>query len=512
MMKLNDLLAGWNPVAVYGSSEKDVTDLQVDHRNCRGDGQRGSGFVCIKGFTQDGHRFAADAVRRGASVIFATDSSVIHSDSVLRDATVVLLPDTRMALPALADRLYGHPSGKIKLIGITGTKGKTSTSYLIRSIYEHAGIRTGLIGTIQNIVGDMVLETDRTTPEANVLQELLDRMVREKAEVCIMEASSQGLNLGRVAHCEFHTGIFTNLSRDHIGPTEHASMEDYAQAKAKLFTMCRNGVINIDSPYAEVMMQAPNCRYVTYGIEGKCDFKAVRIQTAPDHVAYDIEGPCGPTHVVVSSPGRFSVYNSLAAIVCCYLEGLPMETILAGIRGVSVPGKAEVVPTGRDFSILIDYAHNPDSFINILTTVKEYAKRTVFLFGCGGDRNRPRELMGKTAGEYADFTIITSDNPRSEDPESIVRDLEQGIRPTGAPYVCIVDRREAISYALRHAKPGDVIILAGKGHETYQILKDHTVPFDERQIVREILEQMDREQREGGNGSPDKRADPAKPI
>lgn len=493
MMRLQELLQGLDPVAVYGPLEKEITDIQVDNRQCYGNGQTGSAFVCIQGYTQDGHRYAPDAVRRGASVIFACDPHVRDRDRTLWDTTIVVFTNTRRILPVLADRLYHHPSGKLHLLGITGTKGKTSTSYMIRSIYARAGRQTGLIGTIQNLVGDRVIPTERTTPEANVLQELLHQMVEEKIDTCIMETSSQGLHLDRTGCCQFEVGIFTNLSPDHIGPTEHASMEEYAKAKAKLFAQCKKALINGDSPYASIMMQDSQCRYYTYGIDGEWDFRAVEIQTAPDHVRYVIEGPCGRVPVKVSSPGRFTVYNSLAAIACCYLEGLPMESILEGISQVSVPGKAEVVPTGRDYSVIIDYAHNPDSFINILTTVKEFAKRTVFLFGCGGDRNRPRELMGKTAGEYADFTILTSDNPRSEDPASIIADLEAGIRPTGSPYVCIIDRREAISYALHHALPGDVIILAGKGHETVQIFRDRTVPFDERQVVREILEEMEEE-------------------
>ena len=255
--------------------------------------------------------------------------------------------------------------------------------------------------------------------------------------------------------------------------------------------MCKKGVINIDNPYSKVMIDNASCEIYTYGVDNECDFRAVNIEYGSTYVEYDITGKCPKTHIKVSIPGKFSVYNSLAAIACCYLDGADMKLISEAIKSIVVCGKAESVPTGKDFSVIIDYAHNPDSFINILTTVKAFAKRTVFLFGCGGDRNRPRALMGKTAGEYADFTIITSDNPRSEEPESIVKDIEEGIKTTGAEYLCIVDRAEAIKYAVKNAKPGDVIILAGKGHETYQIFKDRTIHFDEREIVRDALSELE---------------------
>jgi UDP-N-acetylmuramoyl-L-alanyl-D-glutamate--2,6-diaminopimelate ligase len=308
-----------------------------------------------------------------------------------------------------------------------------------------------------------------------------------------MEVSSQGLHLNRVACCEYRAAVFTNLSRDHIGPSEHADMDDYANAKARLFAMSEIAVLNRDNPYWQVMASQAAGKIYTFGInEADCDFKAVNIVKAADHVEFDIESKdgAGNMHLYVPIPGNFTVYNAMSAAVTAYLLGVGTEFIQEGLRTVFVPGKAEIVPTGRDFSVLIDYAHNHDSFINIITTVKEYAKRTVFLFGCGGDRNRPRFQMGETAGKYADFSIITSDNPRTEDPASIVKDLEEGMKSTGAPYICIVDRREAIQYAVRNAQPGDVIILAGKGHETYQIFKDKTVHFDEREVVREALAEL----------------------
>ena len=495
-MKLNQLLENNDTGCVFagpGSADLiEISSIETDNRKCG----PGSLFVCIRGYVTDGHRYAAAAAAAGAAAILAQSREALEEYGFApgeKGPAVILCPDTRWALSGICAAFYGNPSEHLRLIGVTGTKGKTSTTYMIRSVYQSAGFETGLIGTICNKIGAEEIPSERTTPEANVLQKLLSRMIEKKIGTCIMEVSSQGLHLNRVGHCRFITAIFTNLSRDHIGENEHANMEEYAEAKSKLFTMCKNALINRDSSYADQMLQQAEragADIYTFGIDSACTFRAENILTKQNGVEYDVAVGKQPYHIAVPVPGRFSVYNSLAAFACCCIEGIPPEQAAAGLKNVFVPGKAENVPTGRDFSVLIDYAHNPDSFINILTTVKEYAKRTVFLFGCGGDRNRPRALMGETAGKYADFTIITSDNPRSEDPEQIVRDIEKGIIPTGADYICIVDRRSAIEYALRNARPGDVIILAGKGHETEQILKDRTIPFDERKIVREILDQM----------------------
>ena len=482
-MKLGELISVLDIQEQRGITDAEILEVIVDSRKSA----PGKLFVCVDGFTQDGHRFIPDAVAAGISAVVVTK---MPDEALTRDVPVIRVADSRKAIGLLSDKLYDHPSGKLDLIGITGTKGKTTTSYMMRSIYSAWNHKTGLIGTIQNMIGDEIIPTDRTTPEANDLQRLLGEMVSKDIKECIMEVSSQGLHLGRVACCNYKAAVFTNLTRDHIGPTEHKDMEDYALAKSKLFTMAENSVINADSDYKKLMIAKSAGKVYTYGIDSEdCDFRAENIVKAPDHVEYDVAG----MHVYVPIPGKFTVYNSLAALVTTMIMGVPKEAILDGLRRVFVPGKAETVPTGRDFSVLIDYAHNPDSFINILTTVKEYAKRTVFLFGCGGDRNRPRRLMGETAGKYADFSIITSDNPRTEDPASIVADLEKGIKPTGAPYICIVDRREAIHWAIKNAQPGDVIILAGKGHETYQIFKDKTIHFDEREVVREALAELEAE-------------------
>lgn len=504
-MILQEILKVIPNAKVYGNCNTPVEGVCIDSRTCK----QGDLFVCVQGFVQDGNRYAISAVEKGAGAVMTGDADALkrfaeEKGGILcstglvlagREIPVIVAENLRKTLAIVSASLWGNPTKKMSLIGITGTKGKTTTSYMVRSILTAAGLSSGMIGTICNYIGDERVETERTTPESNVIQPLFATMVERGISKCVMEVSSQGLHLDRVGQCRFTTALFTNLSRDHIGASEHATMEEYALAKAKLFTQAQCAVINGDNDWSAFMLEQakmnPDLKIYTYGIEGAQDFCARNLVTAAQGVSYDVyEGGKFVCKIEVPIPGRFTVYNSLGAYAIARLEGIDIASIQAGLRGVFVPGKAEIVPTGRDFTVLIDYAHNPDSFENILTTVKEYAKRTVFVFGCGGDRNRPRALMGETAGKFADFTIITSDNPRSEDPESIVRDLEAGIKPTGSPYICIVDRREAIEYAITHAQPGDVIILAGKGHETYQILKDRTIHFDEREVVAEVLAKL----------------------
>ncbi len=496
---------------LYGDGLVPVEHIQIDSRLCK----QNDLFVCVQGYVQDGNGYAVQAVRKGAGSILTGDGKALREaaeregcsfseEGLQVDGKIVpvaVVKDLRFALAQVSATRYGNPTREMHLIGVTGTKGKTTTTCMIRNIFHSAGTLTGMIGTMGSFVGNRAIETDRTTPEANVIQPLFRQMLDENIHTCMMEVSSQGLHLDRVGGCTFSTALFTNLSRDHIGDNEHKTMEEYALAKAKLFSLSKRALLNGDSDwYAFMRKEADKNKKLeiyTYGIDGTYDFAAKSIQTKPDGVTYDVyEQGVYTCTLEVPIPGRFTVYNSLSAYGVSRLEGITPTQIQKGLRDVFVKGKAEIVPTGKDFTVLIDYAHNPDSFENILTTVQEFAKRTVFLFGCGGDRNRPRALMGETAGRYADFTIITSDNPRSEDPESIVRDLEAGIKPTGSPYICIVDRKEAIEYALRHARSGDVIILAGKGHETYQILKDRTIEFDERVIVADILRKIREEEQQ----------------
>lgn len=495
-MKLKELLENSKLCCVCENitafENVEIYSIEIDNRKC----EKGSLFVCIEGYVTDGHRYAMGAIERGASAILAKSPKNLEKYSFDFDncnVPIIYAEDTRFSLSSLSAALNKNPTNRINLVGITGTKGKTSTTYMLRAIYNEAKIETGVIGTMGTQIGNKIVPTERTTPEANVLHSLFSEMEKENINTCFMEVSSQGLHLNRVGHCHFTTAAFTNLSRDHIGENEHSDMDDYANAKAKLFTMCERAVINIDSPYCERMLdkaRESGAEVYTYAIDNEADFRAINIEKNSDSVKYDIKFNNNIYKIKVPVPGKFTIYNSLVAFAVSVLEGIEPEIAARGLENVFIPGKAENVPTGKDFSVLIDYAHNPDSFINILTTVKEYAKRTVFLFGCGGDRNRPRALMGETAGKYADFSIITSDNPRSEDPESIIKDIEKGIISTNADYICITDRREAIKYALENARAGDVIILAGKGHETEQIFADRTIHFDEREIVNEILRGM----------------------
>lgn len=480
-MRLKDLVKGLEVQETVGDDGIDITGIAYDSRKVR----KGYLFVCIDGTTADGHEYIPQALDNGAVAIAIQKSTEVPSG-----VSVIKTPDTRYALAFLSDAFFGHPSGKFKLIGITGTKGKTTTSFMVKSILESGRQKVGLVGTLGSRIGYRTLYTERTTPESHDLQALFSEMVDEKVDSVVMEVSSQGLALHRVSCCNFAIGVFTNLSKDHIGPKEHASMEDYLEAKTRLFKLCEKGLVNIDSPYAPDIIKKAECGLLTFGIDKNADIMAKDIVKHPQSVEFEVVTPWYTGNMKVNIPGRFSVYNALAAIGVCGMLGMNYDEVKAGLEKVQVPGRAELVNTGKDFSVIIDYAHTPDSLENILNTVKDYAPgRVICLFGCGGDRDRTkRPMMGEISGRLADLTIITSDNPRTEDPEAIVNDIEAGVIKTGNEYYRIVDRREAIKFALDIAKAGDVVILAGKGHETYQTFKDKTIHFDEREVVAELLE------------------------
>jgi UDP-N-acetylmuramoyl-L-alanyl-D-glutamate--2,6-diaminopimelate ligase len=482
-MLLESLINGLEIIDTKGSIDIDINSIAYDSRKVK----KGSMFVCIDGTKADGHEFIPEALDNGAKVM------LVQKDvKVPEGITVIKVKDTRHALAFVSDAFFGHPSGKIKMIGVTGTKGKTTTTYMIKGVLEAARRKVGLIGTIANLIGNEVLYTERTTPESYDLQALFSEMYEKKMDTVVMEVSSQGLALHRASCIDYDIGIFTNLSRDHIGPREHKDFDDYLNAKIKLFGMCREGLVNIDSPYAETVIKNAKCGVLTFGIEKNADIRALDIVKHPNSVEFKIVTPWMSGDIKVNIPGIFTVYNALAAIGACGLLGIPLDIIRAGLENVSVTGRAEVVNTGRDFTVIVDYAHTPDSLENILNTVKDYAAGSVIcLFGCGGDRDRvKRPLMGEISGRIADFTIITSDNPRTEDPEEIISNIKEGIKSTDGKYITITDRREAIKYALANAQTGDVIILAGKGHETYQTFKDKTIHFDEREVVRELLDEL----------------------
>lgn len=480
-MLLKELVTGLDVIDSEGNMDIEISDIAYDSRKSKG----GSLFVCIEGFMKDGHKYIPQALENGTKALL-----VQKEVEVPEGISVIRVADTRYALANAADIFYNHPSERFNLVGVTGTKGKTTTTYMVKSILESYGEKVGLIGTISNKIGDEVLPTDRTTPESYDLQELFYEMGEKDVKSVIMEVSSHALELHRVSLSKFDIGVFMNLSRDHLD--FHKTFENYLDAKIKLFKMCKKGLINIDNEFGRKVVDNSECEVYTFGIDNKADINAFDIVKHSNSVEFTVKTPWCNGDIKVSIPGKFSVYNALAAIGTCALMGVPFEHIKKGLEEVTVPGRAEIVNTGRDFTIMIDYAHSPDSLENILTTVKGYAPgRVVCLFGCGGDRDKTkRSVMGEVSGKLADFTIITSDNPRTEEPETIISDIEEGIKPLGTAYITIVDRYEAIRYAMKNALPKDIIVLAGKGHETYIILKDKTIHFDEREVVAEILTEM----------------------
>ena len=445
----------------------------------------GNVFVCIKGYEQDGHKYAKMAEDMGASLIVAEDMVDVN-------IPVCYVSDSRKTIASMACEFYDNPSEKFKLVGVTGTNGKTTTTYLIRSILETAKKRVGIIGTNENVIGDKILltkSTTPTTPNALELQKLFSEMVDNEAEFVVMEVSSHALYLDRVFGCSYDVGVFTNLTQDHLD--FHGTMENYMNAKGMLFDIAKKGAINIDDEYGKKIADAhKDCGILTYGINNKADVRAKNINISARGVTFDVEYKEKEYPFELCIPGKFSVYNALSAICAAIELGLDMETICDGIKNArGVMGRVEVVPTDTDYTVIIDYAHTPDGLENIINAVKEYAKgRVITLFGCGGDRdNSKRAIMGEISGRLSDFTIITSDNPRTENPESIIAQIEEGMKRTDGDYEVIVNRREAIDYALLNAKAEDVIILAGKGQETYQIIGKEKFDFEERVVVYECL-------------------------
>ena len=447
-------------------------------------------FVCIRGAVFDSHDAAAEAAAGGAVVIVAE-----RPVEVPEGICVVRVKDTRYALALISAAYFGYPARKLKTIGITGTKGKTTTTFLIRSILEHAGIRTGLIGTIETIIGDRHIPASNTTPESYTIQQYFAAMVEAGCQVAVMEVSSQGLKLHRTAGIQFDIGIFTNLAPDHIGPNEHESFEEYLECKSRLFRQCRVGIVNIDDAHCPQILEGHTCQVETYGFSEKADLRAsdVKLVNRPGFlgVAYRVSG-LTDMDVEIDMPGRSSVYNSLVAIAVCRHFDIRKEDVLAALEAAKTKGRIEKVKVSDDFTLLIDYAHNAMSLESLLTTLKEYhPKRLVCLFGCGGNRSRLRRFeMGEVSGRLADLTVITSDNPRFEEPQAIIDDIRTGIETTDGKYVEIIDRKEAIRYVIAHGQPGDVIVLAGKGHEDYQEIKGVKYPMDERVLIQEVLEEL----------------------
>lgn len=447
-------------------------------------------FVCIKGMAFDSHEAAAKAAGAGAVVIVAE-----RPVEVPEGITVVLVKDTRYALALISAAYFHYPARRLKVIGITGTKGKTTTAFMIRSILEHAGISTGLIGTIETIIGDRHIPADNTTPESYAIQEDFAQMAAAGCKVVVMEVSSQGLKLHRTAGILFDIGIFTNLAPDHIGPGEHESFEEYLACKSRLFRQSRIGIANIDDAYCMEVLKDHTCELETYGFSGKADLRAseMKLISRPGYLgaSYQVSG-LADFPVEIDLPGKFSVYNSLVAIAVCRHFGISGEDMLEALKEAKTKGRIEKIRVSDDFTLMIDYAHNAMSLESLLTTLKEYGpKRLVCLFGCGGNRSRRRRFeMGEVSGRLADLTVITSDNPRFEEPQAIIDDIKTGIEKTDGDYVEIIDRKEAIRYVIEHGRPGDVIVLAGKGHEDYQEIRGVKYPMDERVLIQEVMEEL----------------------
>ncbi len=488
-MVLKDLLKKIEFTLIQGSLDTEVLDVCNDSRKVT----KGSLFFCITGAVFDGHQYINDVVDKQASVLLVEKDVDVSRCS---DVTVIKVDSTRYAMGMICAAFYGEPSSKLNVIGITGTKGKTTTTYMIKAMLEAAGHKTGLIGTIETIIGDEVTPANNTTPESIVLQRTLKEMVDAGLDSVVMEVSSQGLMLDRVAGVAFDYGIFTNLSQDHIGPNEHKDFDDYKYWKSRLFSMCKVGIFNADDTYYQDMLESHTCDVVTYGMKTQGDYNASNPNLYKKDgclgIAYTLSGMY-EADVVVSMPGEFSVHNSLAAVAVASQMGVSMERIVEILESIHVKGRVELIPISDAFTILIDYAHNAMSLESILHTLRAYEPtRLITLFGCGGNRAKSRRYeMGEVAGRLSDLTIITSDNPRNEEPQAIIDDIKTGMHKTDGKYVEIIDRKEAIRYAIMHALEGDVIVLAGKGHEDYQEIQGKKYHMDERDLIREVLEEED---------------------
>ncbi len=493
MFRCKELIEGLEYTCERGSVEAEVTAVVMDSRKT----EPGCLFICIAGANFDGHSYAAQAAKEGASVLVVEKEVELPEDTPV---TVIRVESTRYAMAFISAAWFGHPADTLKVIGVTGTKGKTTTTYLVKSILEHAGYKTGLVGTIETIIGEKHIPAHNTTPESYTLQQYFREMLDSGCQVCVMEVSSQGLMLHRTQGFVFDIGIFTNLEPDHIGPAEHASLEDYIRCKGLLFRQCRKGIVNCDDKHWEQVLAGHTCELETYGFHDEAMLRAENLSLVKKPgelgVSFDVKGLMD-FRAKVPAPGRFSVYNALAAIAICRHFQVSLEDIREALGKAHVKGRIEMVKVSDEFTLMIDYAHNAMALESLLTTLREYEPhRLTALFGCGGNRSRLRRYeMGEVSGKLADFTIITSDNPRFEEPLAIIEDIKTGMAKTDGKYVEIPDRKEAIRYAITHGEPGDIIVLAGKGHEDYQEIKGVQYPMDERVLIAEILREEREKQR-----------------
>lgn len=480
-MKLKSLLDGLEYTG-SGNIDVDITDIIYDSRKAA----KGCVFVCLCGSSVDSHEFAQQAVDSGAAAVVA------QKEVNVKNAAVITVRNTRYAMAVMSAALFGHPANDMRVIGITGTKGKTTTSYMIRSILESANIKTGLIGTIGTVIGDKIIQTNNTTPESYDIQRYLRMMADDGCKAAVIEASSIGLKDYRVAGFTFDIGLFTNFSPDHIGGNEHKSLEEYMNCKSMLFKQCDTGVINIDDENYKGIIKGHTCKINTYGFTKDAELRAYneKLISRPGYlgVHFDMEGQLN-FGVDVDIPGKFSVYNALSAAAVCRHFNVSKQNIYDGLNTVKVKGRVEAVNVPGNYTLLIDYAHNALSMKNILETLREYnPHRLICMFGAGGNRARSRRYeMGEVSGKLADLSVITADNSRFEDVMDIIEDIKVGINKTSGKYIVIPDRREAIKYCIENGQDGDIIVLAGKGHEDYQEIKGVKYHFDEREVIDDII-------------------------
>ena len=484
-MNLKSILNGLDYEIIQGEIDVDVNRINYDSRKITASDI----FICIKGYSTDGHKYIDKAIEKGAKVIVIQDDVKIKNDEL----TIIKSNDTRKALALIGANYYDNPSNKMKIIGITGTNGKTTTAFMIKDILEANNKKVGLIGTIANYIGNEKIHTERTTPESLELQELFFEMVNKGVEYCVMEVSSHSLELDRVYGVKFEVGIFTNLTRDHLD--FHKTFENYYKAKFKLFDRSRIKIVNADDNYGKQVindldeLKADNI--FSFSVKNNSNFKAFDEEMGSRNIKFKVKLDTDE-QFILNIPGEYNIYNALGAIIACFKLGINVGFIKDGIEKAIVPGRCERVGNEYNlpYEIIIDYAHTPDGLENILKTAKAFTKgRLISIFGCGGDRDKvKRPQMGKISIDIADITVVTSDNPRSEEPMDIIKDIEAGLNKNN--YIVIENRREAIKKAINIAKKGDVIVIAGKGHETYQILKNETIHFDEREVVKEILESV----------------------
>ncbi len=478
-MKLRDMFENISCEIIQGDMETDVSGIAYDSRNVKD----GEVFVCVSGFKVDGHSFIENALKKGAAAIVAEKEVEIP-----QGISLIRVKNSRAALAQMSANYFNKPSEKMTLIGVTGTNGKTSVTYIIKSVLDKTKHNVGIIGTIENKIGNEVIPTERTTPESFEVQKLFKQMKDADVNDVVMEVSSHALDLNRVDACDFDIGVFTNLTQDHLD--YHITMENYRDAKAKLFEKAKKSVINIDDSYGEYMLKASKGEVITYGIEKNADICAENIKITADGVSFILVYGNSSYTVKLNIPGKFSIYNALGAFGACLFMGIPIEDIIEGIEGIEgVKGRFQVIKGKNNINAVVDYAHTPDGIENILNTAREFVKgRIITVFGCGGDRDKTkRPIMGEIAGRLSHFCIITSDNPRSENPEAILKDIEEGISKTQCSYTKVADRREAIFKAVEMAEENDLIVVAGKGHETYQIFSHRTIHFDDAEVIKEAF-------------------------